>query len=360
MISCTKESQKDLIGYASSSRDGKDCTAAKITVLFADGFEYEQDSCETEIYYYHRDKHTITKENSEDNAHFGISYGVLESVYDLLRSEEMKYDSARKIRWEDNGMNKARIIKSELEDGVFMPLPHINLGCSNMCINVTSLFFDTVPKPLEASLLCDVLNMAASYSSVPVAAPFYNCYNSVYCSVDFVVPAADLFGWNLLRDFERGLENEIISGEIKGMKKLRIKRRDVISSFEKASIPEPVFSGNEHKFAVELKRDCIKYVCMAFKNAASQNNADSIHKISGFLKENIMRFRSLAQLFVLGENIYHTSDILYLTLYELIMSFAFYEKRLSLKKAVSYSRMRQASLGKAETPDIIYPDGSVR
>ena len=334
-----------MIGYAQSSYGDVGCDNVQITVIHTESFEFEHESYR-EIYLYNRYENTFNKIYPENDNHFCIQYAILQKIFRLLHIEEIKWHCARIITWRCSEFGNAELIKSEQIESVWLPTPTVVDGCGVACTNMTNVFYTGTPKPLEVSMLCDLLNLAVHRAAIPIANPFYHCFNSIFCSVDFV-------------DVSRRLFNIELSDE-KSAKRMKLpSKAKMIDSLLEDYIPEPAFNGNERSFAVDIKRECVSFSYRLFAKAISNKNFAHIIELKNFITAEINRFKTLAEVFVLGDNLYYASDIMYLTFYELMSAFGIYDIRLQLKKTVAGSKRRQTILNKIALPRLILPDGKV-
>lgn len=311
-----------MIGYASSQDNSGSCANIMITVFFTDDFAHTDFSCRKEIYHVSRKTGSINKIFPQDGAVFGLRYELLEKIATMLRIEEIKSSFAHVIAWRATGKLTAQLIKSAPLADVWLPTPVTNESCTSKCINITSMLFDHEPKPLETSIVCDMLNCLVLKCGIMISNPFFDCHNSVFCNADIIEHMSSA----------KNIKSEPIS--------------------------KPLFNGNLLSFVVDAKRDCLAKVISSFSDCMT-NKLDIkafISQLSIHTKELISRLLSLSEIFVLGENINSSQDIYYLTLYELHSAFAFSETRLTLKTMVRHSRERMRSLGKMNIPDTIYPD----
>lgn len=334
-----------MIGYAQSSYGDIGCDNVQITVLHTESFDLENE-CYREIYLHNRCENTFDKIYPDNDDKFNVSYEILQKIFRLLHTEEIKWHCARIITWRCSEFGNVELIKSDQIESAWLPTPTVVDGCGVACANITNVFYTGTPKPLEVSMLCDLLNLAVQRAAIPVANPFYHCFNSIFCSVDFV-------------DVSRRLFNiELADGKYAKRMKLPSKTK-MIESLLEDYIPGPAFKGNERSFAVDLKRECVSLSYRLFAKAVSDKNFDHIIEFKNFITAEINRFKTLAEVFVLGDNLYYASDIMYLTFYELMSAFGNYDIRLQLKKTVASSRKRQTIMNKITPPRLILPDGKV-
>lgn len=348
-----------MYGYASSADSSGSCAAAEITVLFTDDFVLADPDCKIEIYRFCRERQTIDKVFPHGESHFGLPYEIIAGVYKLLHAEELKFNDARRIMWKCSADGITELLKSELLPDVWLPVPAINGECSCLCLNVTPCFFPGVPKPLEASMLCDMLNIGFMRAGIRVATPFYNCFGSVYCSADFAKVASGLCGLDLAAAVTKPEHKELLQKHMHKLPKLCPNKKQIAHILKNEQIPASRFQGSEHSFALDIKRECIAHTYSAISESVLSCDPTPIVRISDYIDKQINRFKILSEVFVLGGSIYSSSDILYLTFYELMSAFAFYEDRLSLKKKIANSKARQAALGKLNAPTLVLPNGTV-
>ena len=328
-----------MIGYAASSDESGNCQKIIVTVLCGD-------DSENEVYAVSRDFKLVHSVKGDGT--FPVPYAGLARIATLLHIQELALSCACKIKWQYSEGYGAEVLKTELSDGAWLPLPLYNENCKLPCVNVTDVFFAHTPKPLEASLVCDMLNFLVHRSSLLVAHPFFSCHNSVFCSVDIIAPLMKLLGDELgfaSSRFDLGVCKS--GGEPR--------ERDVLAALDACKFPASSYDGNSLVFFIGAKRDCQRCIVNDFAHCIA--NKSGWKAFAARFREHISkmtdRLLSLSQSLVIAGSVDSLSDVLYLSLYELHNAFTFYDARLSLKKTVRTSRKRQRILNGIDIPDYI-------
>ena len=339
-----------MVGYASSADDKLNCDEITVTVFPSGFFPHEHALSEFEVYSVNRDFTKVTKLKGISDA-FSLPRRHFFKIAGLLHSEEIKNRCACRISWRTSPVSCAEKIKTELLQDVWFPAPVFVDHCETGCINITPLLFKDTPKPLEASMVCDVLNLLIVQTRLRLPHSFFNCMNSVYCSLDVLRVFVSLFGSDI------PFSPDVASN----LKRLNLKpprlnvSEDILAPLSSLEFSSPSHSSTCLSLAIDAKRKYVSGLCsdfcrcigtkdgwQTFLSALSHHAGDFSHTLT-----------ELAQVFVAGENISSISDIRYLTLYELYSAFAFFETRLSLKRMIAHSRLRQRILNRLKTPDFI-------
>lgn len=342
-----------MIGYASSADESGSCDSIIVTVIFADDFALEDYGAGREVYRVSRSFKHASKISPPGDRSYNIPFNAIIGIATMLHVEELKFCCACRIAWKYSEIAGVEVIKTSFLEDVWLPLPMINEGCSADCINITSQLFPEVPKPLETSMVCDMMNILFLQSGITVAGPFYNCFNSVFCNADIAKPLMLLLGDSFPFSDEKLNFSEKL--QTKGSK-VKFTEAKVLQALSDYKIPKSVFEGNALSFAVGAKRECLRKLVGSFDGCIKRKSGWHAFwsLASAHINEFQERLLSLAQIFVIAENVNYISDISYLTLYELHSALAFYETRLTLKTDVRHSRQRQHILNSLKVPDIIY------
>ncbi len=337
-----------MVGYAASADESGNSEKIIVTVLLAEDFSFKAGDHGREVYAVSRDFKLVHALEPRAGGRFSVPYGEILRIATLLHIEELRLSCACAVKWRYSEGYGTELLKTDLLDNAWLPLPLYNENCELPCVNITNVLFANAPKPLEASLVCDMLNFVVLRSALLVSHPFYNCHNSVFCSVD-VIP---LF-MKLLGDEFPFASPRLDAGSYKAKGALR--ESDVLSVLSTCNFPASAYDGNSLCFLIDAKRDCQRAIMNDF--------ADCIVRKSGWeafaalFSEHISkmtdRVLSLSQSLVIAGNVDSLSDVLYLSFYELHNAFAFYDTRLCLKKTVRTSKHRQRILNGIDIPDYI-------
>lgn len=328
-----------MVGYAASADESGNCQKIIVTVLSDDGFG-------SEVYAVSRDFKLV---HSVDGVGaFSVPYAEIAHIATLLHIEELRLSCACKIEWSFADGYGTEILKTDLLDNAWLPLPLYNENCEVPCVNVTSVFFAHAPKPLEASLVCDMLNSLMLRSSLLVSHPFYNCHNSVFCSVDIIAPLMKLLG-----DECPFASPRLDVGSYKAKSKLN--ESDVLSALSSCRFPSSSYDGNSLSFLIDAKRDCQRGIIDDFAHCIMRKSGweDFAPRFREHISKMTDRLLSLSQSLVIAGNVDSAPDVMYLSFYELHNAFAFYDARLILKKTVRTSKKRQLILNGIDIPDYI-------
>ena len=328
-----------MVGYAASADESGNCQKIIVTVLSGDGFG-------SEVYAVSRDFKLV---HSVDGVGaFSVPYAEIAHIATLLHIEELRLSCACKIEWSFCEGYGTEILKTDLLDNAWLPLPLYNENCEVPCVNVTSVFFAHVPKPLEASLVCDMLNSLVLRSDLLVSHPFCSCHNSVFCSVDIIEPLMKLLG-----DECPFASPRLDVSSYKAKSKLN--ESDVLSALSSCRFPSSSYDGNSLSFLIDAKRDCQRGIIDDFAHCIVNKSGWKAFALlfSEHISKMTDRLLSLSQSLVIAGNVDSAGDVMYLSFYELHNAFAFYDARLILKKTVRTSKKRQRILNGIDIPDYI-------
>lgn len=343
-----------MIGYASSADKSGNCSKIIITVLDADDFAFEDYGCHKETYSVDRRLERVSKLEPDDGK-INPPYMSLVKVAAMLITEELKCMRATRIRWNMHDGRKPMLVSASPLDGVWLPLPALNSKCEHPSVNITEYVFKSVPYPLEASLLCDVMNNLLLMCGIHASSPFCSCFNSVFCSTEIATVMTKLLGDEFMSLTQ--IKHPALQ-PAKKLKQAKASYKSVIKALENNGIPPACFDGNAHSFIVNLKRDCQKKTILEFASSIKRKSGyrSFFRDVAFCVAEAVMRITALAELFEVSGNLERATDIKYLTFYEAVEAFAFNESALSLKKTVRSSKLRQRDLNKMNIPLVVSAD----
>jgi len=328
-----------MVGYAASADESGNCQKIIVTVLSDDGVG-------SEVYAVSRDFKLVHSVDGVGS--FSVPYAEIAHIATLLHIEELRLSCACMIEWSFFDGYGTEILKTELLDNAWLPLPLYNENCEVPCVNVTDVLFERVPKPLEASLVCDMLNSLVLRSSLLVSHPFCSCHNSVFCSVDIIAPLMKLLG-----DEHAFASPKLAVGDYRAQK--LPSDSDVLSALSSCKFPASSYDGNSLCFLIDAKRDCQRGIINDFAHCIVNKSGWKAFALlfSEHISKMTDRLLSLSQSLVIAGNVDSAADVMYLSFYELHNAFAFYDTRLNLKKTVRTSKKRQRILNGIDIPDYI-------
>ena len=345
-----------MVGYISSADENGNCKNITVTLWNVDDFVLADYESEKEVYTIKRYSGEIVR-SFPKTARKMPDMSVFEKLAGLLRANEFTEKTALELRWRSYGDNVVEIISSEPMGGVWFGVDIVNESSDSLFINVTELFFGKPPKPLEVSLVCDMLNLVAYASGIKMTAPFVRVHNSLFCTGELQIVLkklfnADLFCFEKMNSLKCVLES---NGELKKISKIHFKPENVLKNLRASLTSNTLYEGNDIYFLVGTKRDCflslVKDLIMCIEKGYGLKRYGVL--FTKHISDAMEKILSLGEILVIKEHIGRLSDIHYLDLYELTEAFAFNEKSLELKNTVRKSARRLRTVKDCTVPDYI-------
>ncbi|MBQ4527663.1 MAG: hypothetical protein II998_06300 [Clostridia bacterium] len=348
-----------MIGYVESADKNGDYRKIQITLIHTDDFELEKYASERDVYTADRFSGAVQRISSSVQNEWANT-DLLKKIINVLKLCEQKQKIAVCVMWKSIGDSGVEYVGFEPINNVWLPTPVTIENCNCMCINVTKLFFTKTPRPLEASFICDILNLLVSYSGVLISNPFYYCTNSVFCDAKFIHILKVLFKKSFL-DFEimKSLNHELSGNkELKKAGKISVSAKTLVLNLSAINIQPTKYDGNSSFYIVGVKRDCI--ISLIDETVRCLEKGFGLDRFmrhaSHHIRKALEKLRSLCTILVAKEHIGRLNDINYLSLYELLEAFAFHEKSMQLKTVVRESAAICRILKNVKIPDYISSD----
>ncbi len=349
----TKErGRRGLVGYVETSNENPTFSCFTATVIFADDFSLENLGCGKEIYLVGRNGQGYEKIFSNTDESFP-HYDLFSELSFVLKSEEAKHLCSCRVWWKLTNDERVEVLKTEITDSAWLPVEMLNSTDDGPFINVGGILFDSSPSPLEISSVCYALNLLAERLDFLPLHPFYNCINSIFCSVSIVSPLMKLLGDDFPFSHKPFEEYSFI---YKRQTTGKISCKKIESALSVKDFPETMYKGNISDFITYAKREYIMRVYSSFSEAVRKKN-----KWSGFYREFkvhtndfLEKILSVSNEFVVLKNVNSINDLKYFTLYELHSASVFYDERLSMHKSVRKARERVRVFNKFKIPDAVF------
>ena len=345
-----------MVGYALSHDQSGNWKNISITVLDADDFAMESYGCNTSNFLYNRDDFSFMPVSANQ---YGMSCEpkLLKNIVAKLQTEELKSSSSVSVMWRSFPDSGVEIVKTELSAQAWLPLPVIRDGALCDCIDITKyLFEDGMPKPFEVSIAVCVLNYLVWMSGIKISTVFFDCKTRMFMNSEFVRPLVKIFGVNPFADVDyisKYTKIKLFAPQVK----VDIKR--IITNLKINCPDNAVYEGGIRSIAIGIKNDCIKRCADSLmrcllKHSSAETFAD---EFKNHIQKAISEYKVLSELFVAGENLYRTGDIMYLGINDFLEACAFGESLLNLKKTVRDLTESFRIINKQKIPDIIRKNG---
>jgi len=345
-----------MVGYAASHDKSGNWKNIDITVLDVDEFAMEAYGCSKFSYLYNRDSECFTPRSCDPSENL-CNPKLLKNIVSRLTAEELKNASAISVMWRSFPDFGVELLKTELSEKVWLPMPIVRDGTDSDSVDITKLLFDALsPKPFEISIAVYVLNYLVWMSGIRISTAFFDCRTRVFMNSGFLKPLFKIF-----RDtpkFKADYLNRYVRQSI-FKPRIDVNVKSIIRNLEANSPVDARYDGGTQCFAVGIKNDCLKRCADLLINCIRNKMKieDFLNGFKEIVKRAVSEFRVLSELFVAGENLYRSSDIMYLDINKFIEACSFGESLLNLKKTVREYTDNYRVLNNQKIPDIIKSNG---
>ncbi len=351
-----------MVGYAVSHDESGNWENIDITLLDTDDFLMESYGCARLRFLYNRNTALFTPVLREPAENM-CETKLLKNIVSKLRAEEMRSACAVSAVWRSFPDMGVEILDTQLCDKVWIPMPRLRDGAVCTLVDVTETFFGKPnPKPLEISMMVYVLNYLLHMSKLKISTVFFDCRTRMFMNCDFLRILIKIF------DCKSDFENHPVMSSDYVKKQLRFcifkprisaNVKEIIKNLELQMPGILKYEGNTRTFSMAVKNNCVRDCAASLVRCISnrENCSCFVSEVRKYIQKALSEYKTLSELFVAGENLYRTGDIMYLGLDDFVEACTFGESLLKLKKTVRFYAEICKALSSQKIPDIITKDG---
>lgn len=290
---------------------------------------------------------------------FNISDEIIEKIFVLLRCEEIKIGMPVNIMWTLNEEGKAFLNKTDIMHDVFFLTDIFKRNDRVNLLNVTKAFSDNDMKTLKSTFICDILNLTLSMLCFKISSPFISYGKNIFITFEFIKIINHTFGFDIFKymmdknsfKFDKDTTRAISKEPYYKISKNKLKGLVSKVEFDSERGIGLAFSD----FGLKVKRECVKSIINSIKETLSYDYDFTylLNKINHHIKEALLNYHTLSELFLAKGHIYALNDINYLTYYKLLECFSFSQNELDMKKEINFEKEKYRIIKNQKTPDVI-------